>query len=209
MSKLRDLVQRLCPNGVPYRPLGEFLTYEQPSKYIVKSTEYDDSYDVPVLTAGQSFILGYTNENDGIFVASKENPVIIFDDFTTSFHWVDFNFKVKSSAMKMLRPKKNDISFRYIYYAMTCIGFVPSEHSRHWISQYSKFKIPVPPIEVQEEIVKILDRFADYEAELQAELQARKEQYEYYRNLLLTFNPSACGYGTDGEQEIKVTTWGA
>lgn len=208
MSKLRDLVQRLCPNGVPYKPLGEFLSYEQPTKYIVKSTEYDDSYDIPVLTAGQSFILGYTKENEGVFEASKDNPVIIFDDFTTSFHWVDFDFKVKSSAMKMLRPKKNDISFRYIYYAMTCIGFVPSEHSRHWISQYSKFTIPVPPIEVQEEIVKILDRFADYAAELQAELQARKEQYEYYRNLLFTFNPSACGCGTDGEQEIKVTTWG-
>lgn len=208
MSKLRDLVQRLCPNGVPYKPLGEFLSYEQPTKYIVKSTEYDDSYDIPVLTAGQSFILGYTKENEGVFEASKDNPVIIFDDFTTSFHWVDFDFKVKSSAMKMLRPKKNDISFRYIYYAMTCIGFVPSEHSRHWISQYSKFTIPVPPIEVQEEIVQILDRFADYAAELQAELQARKEQYEYYRNLLLTFNPSACGCGTDGEQEIKVTTWG-
>lgn len=71
-----------------------------------------------------------------------------------------------------------------------------------------KYSIPIPPIEVQEEIVKILDRFADYAAELQAELQARKEQYEYYRNLLLTFNPSACGCGTDGEQEIKVTTWG-
>lgn len=208
MSKLRDLVQRLCPNGVPYKPLGEFLSYEQPTKYIVKSTEYDDSYDVPVLTAGQSFILGYTKENEGVFEASKDNPVIIFDDFTTSFHWVDFDFKVKSSAMKMLRPKKNDISFRYIYYAMTCIGFVPSEHSRHWISQYSKFTIPVPPIEVQEEIVRILDTFSAYAASLQAELQARKEQYEYYRNLLLTFNPSACGCGTDGEQEIKVTTCG-
>lgn len=64
-------------------------------------------------------------------------------------------------------------------------------------------RFPLVPIEVQEEIVKILDRFSDYAAELQAELQARKEQYEYYRNLLLTFNPSACGCGTDGEQEIK------
>lgn len=208
MSKLRNLVQRLCPNGVPYRPLGEFLSYEQPSKYIVKSTEYDDSYEVPVLTAGQSFILGYTNENEGVFAASKENPVIIFDDFTTSFHWVDFDFKVKSSAMKMLRPKKSDISFRYIYYAMTCIGFVPSEHSRHWISQYSKFTIPVPPIEVQEEIVKILDCFADYAAELQAELQARKEQYEYYRNLLLTFKPSEAECRTDDGQKTSVTDWG-
>lgn len=202
MSKLKELIDRLCPNGVPFRPLEDFLFYEQPSKYIVKSTEYDDSYDIPVLTAGQSFILGYTNENQGIFAASKENPVIIFDDFTTSFHWVDFDFKVKSSAIKMLRPKKSDISFRYIYYAMTYIRFVPSEHSRHWISQYSKFTIPVPPIEVQEEIVRILDTFSAHAAELQAELQARKEQYEYYRNLLLTFNPSACGCGTDDEQEI-------
>ena len=70
------------------------------------------------------------------------------------------------------------------------------------------FRIPVPPVEVQEEIVKILDRFADYAAELQAELQARKQQYEYYRNLLLTFNPTACGCGTDDDQQISVTAWG-
>ena len=209
MSKLKQLVDKLCPNGVPFFPLKDFLGYEQPGKYIVKSTEYDDEYDTPVLTAGKGFILGYTDEKFGIFHASKDNPVIIFDDFTTSFHWVNFDFKVKSSAMKMLRPNASNISFRYIYYAMCCIGFTPTEHSRHWISQYSNFKIPVPPIEVQEEIVKILDRFADYAAELQAELQARKEQYEYYRNLLLTFNPSACGCGTDGEQKMDdVTTWG-
>ena len=75
-------------------------------------TKYDDSFETPVLTAGQSFILGYTNEKNGIFKASKDNPVIIFDDFTTSFHWVDFDFKVKSSAMKMLRPKNESYNFR-------------------------------------------------------------------------------------------------
>lgn len=91
---------------------------------------------------------------------------------------------------------------------MQCIGFVPGEHTRHWISKYSLFTIPVPPIEVQEEIVRILDSFSDYAAELQAELQARKQQYEYYRNLLLTFNPSAYGCGTDDEQKDGVTTWG-
>ena len=208
MSKLKELIERLCPEGVEFKPLGELLLYEQPTKYIVKSTEYDDAYKTPVLTAGQSFILGYTNEGNGIYKASKKNPVIIFDDFTTSFHWVDFDFKVKSSAMKMLRPKTHLVNFKFIYYAMCCIGFEPSDHTRHWIAKYSLFTIPVPPIEVQEEIVKILDRFADYAAELQAELQARKEQYEYYRNLLLTFNPSACGCGTDDEQEIKVTNWG-
>ena len=87
------------------RKLGETLKYEQPGAYIVDSTDYDDSYETPVLTAGQSFILGYTNETDGIKNASHDNPVIIFDDFTTSSHFVDFPFKVKSSAMKLLTLK--------------------------------------------------------------------------------------------------------
>ena len=81
------------------------VDYEQPNKYIVLSTEYADSNDSPVLTVGQSFILGYPNETDGIYQASKNNPVIIFDDLTISKQWVDFNFKVKSSAMKILTIK--------------------------------------------------------------------------------------------------------
>lgn len=188
MSKLHELIQRLCPNGVKFNKLGDLLDYEQPTKYLVKSTNYNDSYPIPVLTAGQTFILGYTNEKTGIYTAAKNNPTIIFDDFTTSFHWVDFNFKVKSSAMKMLRPKISNISFRYIYYAMKNINYLPVDHSRHWITQYSQFEIPVPPLEVQNEIVRILDTFTSHTAELQAELQARKEQYEYYRNKLLSFD---------------------
>lgn len=105
MSRLNELIQELCPDGVEFKKLGALLDYEQPTKYIVKSTDYNDSYPTPVLTAGQTFILGHTNETKGIYVATKDNPTIIFDDFTTSFHWVDFNFKIKSSAMKMLRPK--------------------------------------------------------------------------------------------------------
>ena len=62
MSELENLIQTLCPNGVEYKPLGEVLSYEQPSKYIVGSTDYKDEYVTPVLTAGRTFILGYTNE---------------------------------------------------------------------------------------------------------------------------------------------------
>lgn len=188
MSKLQDLIRELCPNGVEYKKLGELLDYEQPTKYIVESTEYDSSYDIPVLTAGQTFILGYTNEKFGIYRASQKSPTIIFDDFTTSFHWVDFEFKIKSSAMKMLRPKGTfDGYFKYVYYAMKCIKYEAVDHTRHWISKYSQFEIPVPPLPVQEEIVSILDHFTN----LAAELQARKEQYEYYRNKLLTFGKNA------------------
>lgn len=190
--KIEKLITELCPNGVEFLELGEVLDYEQPTKYIIKSTEYDNIYKIPVLTAGQSFILGYTNESDGIYKANKENPVIIFDDFTTSFHWVDFEFKVKSSAMKMLKIKKDvDVNFRFIYFAMKCIHYVPSDHARHWISQYSKFKIPIPPLAIQEEIVKILNSFTELEAELEAELEteleARKKQYGHYKNELLMF----------------------
>ena len=189
MSKLKELIEKFCPNGVEYQKLDDILDYEQPTQYIVKSTEYDDSYNTPVLTAGQTFILGYTNEEDGIYKADKDSPTIIFDDFTTSFHWVDFDFKVKSSAMKMLRPKSTfEGSFKYVFYAMECIHFEAVNHTRHWISKYSQFEIPLPHPEVQEEIVKILDRFAEYAAELQAELQARQDQYEYYLNKLLIFN---------------------
>lgn len=189
MGKLKELIDKYCPNGVEFKKLEDILDYEQPTQYIVKNTEYDDSYKTPVLTAGQTFILGYTNEESGIYKANKEVPTIIFDDFTTSFHWVDFDFKVKSSAMKMLRPKPTfDGSFRYVFYAMECIHFEAVNHTRHWISKYSQFEIPLPPPPVQEEIVKIIDRFAEYAAELQAELQARQEQYEYYRNKLLTFS---------------------
>lgn len=191
MSKLTELLDELCPDGVEYRPLGDLLNYEQPTKYLVKSTEYDDSFDTPVLTAGQSFLLGYTDEKEGIYQASVSDPVIIFDDFTTGFHWVDFDFKVKSSAMKMLRPKDETVaSFRYVLHAMRTIRYVPGSHSRQWISTYSKISIPVPPLEVQQEIVRVLDAFTDLEQSLVSELELRKKQYAFQRDELLNFTPN-------------------
>lgn len=195
MSKIDGLIKQHCPDGVAFRELGELIDYEQPGKYIVDSTNYSNKHSTPVLTAGQSFILGYTNEEHGVCRASLEKPVIVFDDFTTSFHWVDFNFKVKSSAMKILRPKTGaPIDFRFVYFAMRCIDYSPTDHTRHWISQYSKFTIPVPPLEVQRAIVELLDKFTSLEVELEAgleaELEARKKQYEFYRNQLLSFDES-------------------
>jgi hypothetical protein len=61
-----------------------------------KSANYDDTFETPVLTAGKMFILGYTDETEGTYPASPESPVVIFDDFTTAFKWVDFPFKAKS-----------------------------------------------------------------------------------------------------------------
>ena len=198
MECIKDMINRLCPNGVKRIKLADCLEYEQPTKYQVSSKDYLDN-GTPVLTAGQTFILGYTDETNGVYHASKEQPVIIFDDFTTSFHWVDFDFKVKSSAMKMLTPCNEEANFRFIYYAMKCIKYETLEHSRQWISTYSQFEIPLPPMEIQNRIVEVLDKMTTLTAELEAELEARKQQYEYYRNKLLTFNEIGGG--------IRQVTW--
>ncbi|HBT65264.1 MAG TPA: restriction endonuclease subunit S, partial [Ruminococcaceae bacterium] len=105
---------------------------------------------------------------EGIYEASKEKPVIIFDDFTTNFHWVDFDFKVKSSAMKMLTSKDEAVAdFRYLFYALSTIKYQPdfSKHERQWISKYSQFRIPLPPIPVQRKIVEVLNNFTELTAE--------------------------------------------
>jgi type I restriction enzyme S subunit len=136
------------------RKLGDLLEYEQPTKYIVKSTDYDDKFEIPVLTAGQSFILGYTNEVDGIKEAGDENPVIIFDDFTTGSHYVNFPFKVKSSAMKLLSLKSVDEDFYFVYNTLKNINYAPQSHERHWISKFSEFDVAVPSYEEQAAIGK-------------------------------------------------------
>ena len=131
------------------------MDYEQPTKYIVESTQYNDSYAVPVLTANQAFILGYTDETDGVF---KDTPVIIFDDFTTDTKFVNFPFKVKSSALKILKNKDNGKSdIKYLYHIIKTIKFNAETHKRYWISEYSNIKIPLPSIDDQRRIVAKLE----------------------------------------------------
>jgi len=140
--------------------LSEVIDYEQPTKYIVASENYKDEYETPVLTAGKSFILGYTNETEGIYNGSI-NPTLIFDDFTTDCKYVDFDFKVKSSAMKLLHLRNNSEQILYYFYAINKIRFKPENHQRHWISKFANFTIEKPPIEQQTQFanfVKHIDK---------------------------------------------------
>ncbi len=145
-------------NKFPMVALGDILDYEQPQKYIVESTNYKNEYNIPVLTAGKTFVLGYTNEENGVF--NKNLPVIIFDDFTTATKYVNFAFKVKSGAMKILHAKKELANVKYVFYMMQKIKFAHDIHKRYWIAEYSKVKIPLPPLEIQEEIVAEIDGYA-------------------------------------------------
>ena len=126
------------------RKLGDIFQYEQPQPYIVRSTEYDDSSGTPVLTAGRTFILGYTHEDFGIKNASPKSPVVIFDDFTTSTHYVDFPFKVKSSAMKILSLRNSTDDIVLTYNALKRIAYEPVGHERHWISEFVDFDVLMP-----------------------------------------------------------------
>lgn len=154
------------------KELSEVLNFEQPTKYIVKNENYSDSYSTPVLTAGKTFIKGYTNETEGIYPANKL-PVIIFDDFTTASKYVDFPFKVKSSAMKILSAKNDSINIKYIYYAMQNIKFNSTTHKRYWISQYCHEKINIPSLEIQNKIVDQLEK-------IETAIKLKKQQYEYF-----------------------------
>ena len=122
------------PDGWAVCRLEQVVDYEQPTAYIVNSTAYDDSYSIPVLTAGKSFIIGYTNETTGIY---SNLPCIIFDDFTTDSRLVDFPFKVKSSVMKILKMH-SDIEIDYVAMFMSVTYQSGYTHKRYWISEYSK-----------------------------------------------------------------------
>jgi type I restriction enzyme S subunit len=154
------------------KQLKSCLIYEQPSKYIVQNSDYEGQSQTPVLTAGKSFLLGYTDEDFGIY---DNLPVIIFDDFTTSSQFVNFNFKVKSSAMKMLKPVDNSIDIKFIFSLMNLINFsLGDEHKRRWIGEYSKQIIYVPKIDEQRAISSMID---DMTFELH-ELILKRKKYQ-------------------------------
>lgn len=162
--------------------LGELLPFEQPTAYIVKSTDYSDAYATPVLTAGKSFILGKTNETDGIF---DQLPVIIFDDFTTATQFVNFRFKVKSSAMKILHINTDLVIPKYIFYRLQIIQFDHSTHKRYWIQSYSKIKVSIPSLDEQSRIVSRIDElFSELDKAVDT-LNTTKEQLAVYRQAVL------------------------
>lgn len=162
--------------------IGELLDYEQPSKYIVSSTEYNDKYKTPVLTAGKTFIIGYTDELEGIF---DNIPVIIFDDFTTATQFVNFKFKVKSSAMKILKPRHDWVNIKYMYYLMQSIRFEHSTHKRYWLQHYSKIKVKIPSLDEQLRIVaRIEELFSELENGIE-NLKKAKAQLGIYKQAVL------------------------
>lgn len=181
--------------------LNEVLDYQQPTPYIVQSTDYMEAGDIPVLTAGKTFILGYTKEKKGIFTGPF--PVIIFDDFTTATKLVNFPFKVKSSAMKILLPKAN-VDIKYIFYFLQTQKFSAETHKRYWISVCAKTKILLPPMAEQKRIVKKIEELFGVIDEQVKRLEATQEALVSYRQSILQQAFSGKLYKTSTWEEVPL-----
>lgn len=148
-----NLLQDNIPKGWEIKKIKDLLSFEQPTKYIVESSSYTPDGKTPVLTANKSFVLGYTNETDGVYT---NIPAIIFDDFTTDSKYADFPFKVKSSAIKILTNRDKNTDLKFVYEIMKSFNFPIANHKRHYISQYQELDFVVPTIKEQKQIAEVL-----------------------------------------------------
>jgi type I restriction enzyme S subunit len=161
--------------------LSNLLVYERPDNYIVKDTSYLTK-GTPVLTANKSFILGYTQELFGVY---NDIPAVIFDDFTVDKKYVDFPFKVKSSAIKILRPKGED-DLKFIFELMSLIQFEAKEHKRYYISAYQNLIVSIPQPHEQQKIASCLSSLDEV---ITAESQKLDVLKEHKKGLLQNLLP--------------------
>ena len=159
LEKLKSAIRnrvfyRILLKYEPNMQIGDVLSYEQPTRYIVSDTEYsNESALIPVLTANKAFILGYTDDSDGVY---RKGECIILDDFTLDCKIVDFPFKVKSSAIKILTTKAN-INIRYMYEYLKYLDLVTSEHKRHYITEVEPMEIAIPSQTEVDSIVRLFN----------------------------------------------------
>lgn len=205
MSKLQELINKLCPNGVEFKKLKELAEI---------GTGTSDKKDANMNGKYPFFVRSKNIEKHNAFEFDEEAIIIPGEGgIGDIFHYIKGKYALHQRVYRIhFTCDSINVKFAYYYLFAHFKSFIMKKAVSATVTSIRKpmiedFFLPIPPIEVQEEIVRILDSFSDYAAELQAELQARKQQYEYYRNLLLTFNPSAYGCGTDDEQKDGVTTW--
>ena len=183
MGKIDELIQQYCPEGVEYKPLGKVCLMERGTS-ATKGTM--QSGEIPVISGGRqpAFYCNHSNRTGETITIAGSGAGAGYVQYWNEPIFVCDAFSIKGN---------DGLMTKYTYYYLSSIqeqiystkkgGGVPHVH----ISSIDKFEIPIPPLPVQEAIVNILDRFAVYAAELQAELQARQQQYNYYRDTLLSF----------------------
>ena len=186
MNKIESLIQQLCPDGVEYKELEVLLEKKIVKTIIPPKKLTKEFYNVngifPIVDQGQDFIVGYTDDKD---IVIEKGLYVVFGDHTEAIKYVDFAFVQGADGIKIIVTNDEIIITKFLFYALNSFYKKVGKYSRHF-SFLKKTSIPIPPLPIQQEIVNILDKFTSLEAELEAELEARRTQYEYYRNQLLT-----------------------
>lgn len=192
MNTIKQLIEKYCPDGVEYKKLGE-VCKTIPAPFKVKTSQYLKKGKYAIIDQGQSKIAGYTNDE---FILIPKGEYVLYGDHTCTVKYVNFRFAQGADGLKILKTEQ--LLTKYLYYALSNFNIENNEYKRHW-SIVKEIYIPVPPISVQREIVRILDNFTSLEAELEAELEARRKQYEYYRDQLLSFKHLSGGCKSEVE----------
>ncbi|MDO6856632.1 restriction endonuclease subunit S [Mesomycoplasma ovipneumoniae] len=136
--------------------LGDVLKHEQSWKYIESSTKYFN-HGIPVLTPGKTFVLGYTKDTKNIKKASENSPIILFDDFTTQSRFINFDFKVRSSALKLLINKNSEDNLYFHYLILQKIKYNVRHHGRHWLPLFVNFAFFQPNWSEQQKISRLFE----------------------------------------------------
>ena len=185
MSRLAELIKQLCPDGVEYKPLSRCVVLPSIPRGL-KRSQYESSGFFPIVDQGKEQIAGYTCDETKLV---RDVPGIVFGDHTREIKYVDYFFVPGADGVKWIRAV-DGIGIRYLFHCLLSLSIPSRGYNRHW-NLVREMRIPVPPLEVQREIVRILDQFTTLEAELEAELEARRTQYEHYRNHLLSYESLA------------------
>ena len=188
MTQLETLIQTLCPNGVKWSSVDNLIkqkiVHTVSASIKLKRNDYLTEGATPIISQEEEFISGYTNVTDKNIT---EREYVCFGDHSEHIKFVDFAFVQGADGLKIMYCNQDALSAKYFYYAVSNFYKKHCNYERHF-KYLQDLQIPLPPLAVQSEIVRILDKFTLYKSELAAELAARLQQYEYYRDKLLTFD---------------------
>ena len=197
MSRLDKLIAELCPNGVEYKPLEQCCSIlDNRRKPVTKAARVSGEYPYYGANGIQDYVSEYIFE--GVFILVGEDGSVMTPNGNPVVNWAEGKIWVNNHAH--IVEEKEGILLRYLYHFIQTVNVSDVIHGnipKLTGKDFRAIRVPVPPLEVQREIVRVLDNFTLLTAELTAELTARKKQYAYYRDLLLTINSSVpeCSMG--------------
>lgn len=205
MTKLEELINELCPDGIEYKPLEECcIILDKQRKPVTKSARQKGEYRYYGANGIQDYVSDYIF--DGTFVLVGEDGSVMTSNGKPIVNWAEGKIWVNNHAH--IIAEKEGTSLRYLYHLLQTIdvrNLIHGNIPKLTQGDFKSLQIPLPPLSIQSEIVHILDSFTLLTAQLTAELTARQKQYEYYRDTLLSFDDKACSHIVKVERERELT----